>query len=447
MPSSQHTVPSGSETNHSALPIRSLAPATQAVHADDHLNRSSDVAPPLHVSTTFRYARNPSELVPAKELDASTQNLLQPTPVSLPYPTPNHCPSTTPLNPLNPPTPPKTLDAHIYSRETAPSTTRLEAILAPLLHAPTITYSSGLAALHALYVFLNPRRVAIGGGYHGSHGVLRIMRKVSGLQLLPLDCAADDLRPGDVIHLETPENPTGEARGIAAYAAKAQARGAFLLVDSTFGPPGLQEPFSLGADVVMHSGTKYLGGHSDMLCGVLATRNEDWVRGLREERTHLGSVMGGMEAWLAVRSVRTLSVRVRRQSESATKLVAWLHSLVSKPDSGFGKLIERVQHASLQKQDLEHGWLREQMHGGFGPVFAICMRDEGLARKLPSCLELFQHATSLGGVESLIEWRAMSDSTVDTRLLRVSVGLEAWEDLRGDLEGGFRKVAGGGEGG
>ncbi len=264
------------------------------------------------------------------------------------------------------------------------------------------------------------------------------MTKVSGLQLLPLDCAPGALQAGDVVHVETPENPTGEARDIAAYAAKAHARGAWLVVDSTFGPPGLQEPLGLGADVVMHSGTKYLGGHSDMLCGVLACRREEWVRGLREERTYLGSVMGGMEAWLGVRSLRTLEVRVRRQSESATRLVGWLDGGVR--EGGWGGVVEGVRHASLQKEDLEEGWLRRQMGGGFGPVFAVCMRDEGMARRLPSCLELFQHATSLGGVESLVEWRAMSDKMVDRRLLRVSVGLESWEDLREDLERGFGKL-------
>ena len=233
-------------------------------------------------------------------------------------------------------------------------------------------------------------------------------------------------------------NPTGEAFDIRKYAEKAHSRGAVLVVDSTFGPPGLQDPFRQGADVVMHSGTKYLGGHSDLLWGVLSTRREGWGEGLRGERTFLGNVMGGLEGWLGVRSLRTLEVRVGRQSANAEKLVGWLDGEVSPPSGEAGKVVEGVKHASLQRGDI--GWLKEQMPGGFGPVFAIMMKSEELARRFPSKLKLFHHATSLGGVESLIEWRAMTDKTVDMRLLRVSVGLEHWEDLRDDFAQAFKAL-------
>lgn len=283
--------------------------------------------------------------------------------------------------------------------------------------------------------------MSIGGGYHGSHGVLRLQRKLTGCEILPLGCAEEELGPGDVVHLETPVNPTGEAFSIEKFARKAHARGAYLLVDATFGPPGLQDPFLWGADVVMHSGTKYLGGHSDMLCGVLASSNEGWVEKLKEERTYLGSVMGSLEGWLGVRSLRTLEIRVQRQSGNCQHLVSWLYGMLQGAEGGeaVGEVVERVRHASLQTGDME--WLKEQMPNGYGPVFAITMRKEDMARKLPSKLELFHHATSLGGVESLIEWRAMSDETVDTRLLRISVGLENWEDLRDDLMRGFRALS------
>ncbi|KAL8946624.1 MAG: hypothetical protein Q9222_007006, partial [Ikaeria aurantiellina] len=314
-----------------------------------------------------------------------------------------------------------TTEAHVYSRHTAPNTTRLEAILTSIIHAPCLTYSSGLAALHAIYVCLKPRRVSIGEGYHGSHGVLAIQQKLCGTALLPLDCPASDLEAGDVIHLETPLNPTGEAYDITQYAEKAHSRGAILIVDATFGPPGLQDPFQWGADVVMHSGTKYLGGHSDMLCGVLATNNQDILAVLKEERVFLGSVMGSMEGWLGVRSLRTLDLRVKKQSANATKIVQWLNNC-KKAD---GKerdaelvqtVVHKIQHASLQHEDM--AWLKRQMPNGFGPVFAIWFKEERMARRLPSLLTLFHHATSLGGVESLIEWRSMSDRTVDRRLVR-----------------------------
>jgi cystathionine gamma-synthase len=201
-------------------------------------------------------------------------------------------------------------------------------------------------------------------------------------------------------------------------------------------------------DIVMHSGTKYFGGHSDMLCGVLAVaprHADDWIPRLREERLFLGSVMGSLEGWLGVRSLRTLELRVRRQSADTEKLVQWLADEKKKED-GEGAVRETVadiKHASLQRGPggEELGWLKEQMPNGFGAVFAIYMRDEEDARKLPSKLHLFHHATSLGGVESLIEWRAMTDAGVDRRLLRISVGVEGWEDLRDDLLQGFEALA------
>ena len=267
--------------------------------------------------------------------------------------------------------------------------------------------------------------------------MLSLHTKLTGAKVIPLDCAEEGIAEGDVIHLETPINPTGEAFDIQRYAEKAHRRGAWLLVDATFGPPSLQDPFQWGADVVMHSGTKYLGGHSDMLCGVLATRNGKWMEGLKDERIYLGSVMGSLEGWLGVRSLRTLEVRVSRQSSNCERLVQWLDDL-AREENGLGMVVQKAHHASLQHQDM--GWLKKQMPNGFGPVFALTMKDEGYARRLPSKLELFHHATSLGGVESLIEWRAMSDKTVDRRIVRVSVGIEDWVDLKDDLSQGFRTL-------
>ncbi|KAL8719132.1 MAG: hypothetical protein Q9225_003821 [Loekoesia sp. 1 TL-2023] len=301
----------------------------------------------------------------------------------------------------------------------------------------------GLSALHAVYVCLNPKRVSIGGGYHGSHGVLAIHQKLCGTEILPLDCPASDMHSGDVIHLETPLNPTGEAYNIKVYAEKAHSRGAILLVDATFGPPGLQDPFEWGADIVMHSGSKYLGGHSDMLCGVLATRKQEWLAVLKNEREFLGSVMGSMEGWLGVRSLRTLDLRVKRQSENASKLVQWL-DICRKTDSedkeaaAVKAVVQNVQYASLQHEDMH--WLKKQMPHGFGPAFLFWVKEEWMAKRLPSLLSLFHHATSLGAVESLIEWRSMSDETVDRRVLRVSVGVEDWKDLKADLLKAFRNL-------
>uniref|UniRef100_L2G7R5 Cystathionine beta-lyase n=1 Tax=Colletotrichum fructicola (strain Nara gc5) TaxID=1213859 RepID=L2G7R5_COLFN len=263
-----------------------------------------------------------------------------------------------------------------------------------------------------------PQPEARGGGSHGCHGVIRILTKLNGLKQLELDEASlDQLEAGDVLHVETPLNPTGEARNLAYYAERAHKVGAYLTVDATFAPPPLQNPFDFGADIVMHSGTKYFGGHSDMLCGVLAvnpSRADKWLRGMIEERCYIGS------------------------SKSATSLVRWIDDEIrNNPTGVVGSVVDKVVHASLQKDE----WLKKQMPGGFGPVFAIWLKDAEDAKRLPSKMELFHHATSLGGVESLIEWRAMSDPGCDKQLLRVSIGVEAWEDLKDDLLQGFKKLA------
>ncbi|KAL2199559.1 Cys/Met metabolism PLP-dependent enzyme-domain-containing protein [Corynascus similis CBS 632.67] len=391
---------------------RQLSLASRSVHADDHTNTHTAVAPPMHVSTTFRYADNPDELVPWADGDPAAWD-----------------------------------DLYIYSREKSPNSTRYEAILSSILGGPALSYASGLAAFHAMIVFLNPKRVAIGDGYHGCHGILKLLNKLNGLEQLELENEDDlaKLQPGDVIHVETPLNPTGEARDLDYYRRRADELGCYLTVDATFAPPPLQDPFRHGADVVMHSGTKYFGGHSDMLSGVLAIRPDraaEWLRQLREERLVLGGVMGNMEGWLGVRSLRTLELRVRRQSDNAGRLVSWLDEQKRAGGNVVADQVHRIQHSSQQPEAADpNSWLSRQMPNGHGPVFSLWLKSAQHAKRLPSKLLLFHHATSLGGVESLVEWRAMSDPSVDRRLVRVSIGVEGWEDLRDDLLQGLQALS------
>ncbi|KAJ4245537.1 hypothetical protein NW762_014046 [Fusarium torreyae] len=388
-----------------------LSLSSKAVHADDYINNHRAVAPPLHTSTTFRYDSDPKKLDIGFTVDPNAP-----------------------------------FDSHGYSRYTAPNTTRLEAILGAYLKGPSLTYASGLAAFHALVVFLNPSRIAIGRGYHGCHGVLELVQKLKPLEILThSDEDLAKLQKGDVLHTETPFNPTGEAIDLGHYRRIATEQGAWLTCDATLAPPPLQDPFALGVDIVMHSGTKYIGGHSDLLCGVLSVRpdieaSESWINKLRGERVFLGSVMGSLEGWLGVRSIRTLELRVERQARSAESLIGWLATSAKEPGP-VGEVVAEVQHASLQPEATdESSWLRKQMPNGYGGVFALLMKDEDLAKRLPSKLHLFHHATSLGGVESLIEWRAISDKSVDRRLLRVNVGVEHWEDLKADLLQAFEAL-------
>jgi cystathionine gamma-synthase len=406
-----------------------LHPATHGIHADDRTNILTDVAPAIHTSTTFRYPRDPSQLNPVDTEGGEVIDL------------------STPL---------------IYSRLASANINRLETILAPLIYPAAkeqdlerlanhvVSYTSGLSAFHGLLVSVVPKIVAISGGYHGCHGVLDLHARMHGLKTVDLHADeqawdASGIGKGDLVHLETPLNPTGEAFNIAHFAERAHKRGALLSVDATFAPPGLCDPFAWGADFVMHSGTKYIGGHSDMLCGILATANSPEglkrAEGLRADRIFLGAVLGSLEGWLGVRSLRTMELRVQRQSSNADRLVAWLDGALKGGQDGevVRKVVSKVTHASLQTEDFD--WLKKQMPNGFGPVFSIYTHNIEQARCLPSHLRLFHHATSLGGVESLIEWRRMSDADIDERLLRVSIGVENWEDLKADFLSAFKAIA------
>ncbi len=351
------------------------SPDTLAIHADAAVEPAPDVAPPIHVATTFE-ADNPEGLV--------------------------------------------------YARTQQPTRARLEAVLGALEGGAAVVYASGQAAALAAVTYFRPRRVAIErGGYHGTHLAIDALRPF-GVEKVPLE---EPLGRGDLVWLETPKNPTCALQDVAEHAARARAAGAVLVVDSTFATPVLQRPLELGADVVMHSASKFLSGHSDALGGVLVTRDPAVAAALRDARVVTGSVPGALETWLILRGVRTLGVRVRRQSETATRLASWLEGRVP-----------RVWHLSLPSHP-GHELCRRQMRGP-GPILSFELTSEAAARELPKRLRLFRDATSLGGVESLVEWRRKHDHEAPPTLLRVSTGLEDADDLIADLERGLAEVAG-----
>jgi cystathionine gamma-synthase len=348
-------------------------PDTLAIHADAGLERDPDVAPPIHVSTTF-----------------AADNA----------------------------------DGLVYARSEQPTRRRLEAVLGALEGGSAVAYASGQAAATAALAHLAPRRVAIEhGGYHGTHAAIEAFRRW-GVEAVPLDAP---LGKGDAVWLETPKNPTCEIQDIAAHAARAHGAGARVVVDGTFATPVLQQPLALGADLVMHSMTKFLSGHSDALGGVLVAGDASTADALRRERATSGAVPGALETWLVLRGVRTLGVRVRRQGETAARLAAFLEPRVA-----------RVWHPSLPSHP-GHAVAARQM-SGFGSILSIELGSEEAARALPRHLSVFRDATSLGGVESLLEWRKKHDPEAAPALLRVSVGLEDFEDLARDLEAGLARV-------
>lgn len=383
--------------------------ASLQVHADDYLAGTSDVAPPINVTTTFRYPDNPEELQTECELLGALDSG-ELTHEDIP---------------------------HIYSRYTQPVSSRAETVLSKILGANAVLYSSGLSAFHAAMIYFNPKNIFIGNGYHGCHGILHILQRNHGLKIHPLDADPSLLQKGDVVHLESPVNPTGLAFDIEHYAKIAHDRGAYLLIDATFAPPPLQDPFLWGADLVMHSATKYFGGHSDLLAGVLATKDPKVALALKKDRNYIGTITASLESWLLLRSLRTYSYRIKIQAESANKIVKYFHDHASE-----FPVLKKIHHASIQalteSSDKDTSFIAKQLPLGGGPVFSIEVADEKIAKALPSKTTLFHHATSLGGVESLIEWRAMSDPTVVRTLLRVSIGVEDTDDLIADLSRAFK---------
>ncbi|KAI0036040.1 cystathionine gamma-synthase [Vararia minispora EC-137] len=330
--------------------------------------------------------------------------------------------------------------AHGYSRLSQPTSTRVESVLSKIHDGYALTYGSGLAAAQAVLEFYKPKKIAITGGYYGVHLVIENYKRDRGVEVVDIDI--EDYAGVDLCWIETPLNPTGEARNLQYYADRVHAVGGQLVVDATFAPPPLQYPFKWGVDMIMHSGSKYLGGHSDLLNGTLVVKTETDALltyfQLWKKRYVLGSPMGSFEAWLLLRSLRTLHLRVPRQSASATHLAQWLDHIARTPagetyDGVPGGIIEKTFHSSLQGQDGNAWSPAQQMEGGGSPTFAILMARPEWAEFLPRKLELFTNATSLGGVESLIEQRAKSSPGEDPRIVRISVGVEEVEDLKDDM--------------
>ncbi|KAJ7699987.1 Cys/Met metabolism PLP-dependent enzyme-domain-containing protein [Mycena rosella] len=369
---------------------------TQLLHGDAAHHRGEDVMPGISVSTTF-ISRLPNEVA-----------------------------ATDYRNPTR----------HVYSRYSTQISTRVEHILSKLNDGFALTYSSGLAASYSALVFYKPKRIAITEGYHGCHAMIQVYLKAApDVQIISLD---DEFKSGDLCWLETPLNPTGESRDIKYYADKVHKAGGKLIVDSTFAPPPLQYPFKFGADCILHSATKYFGGHSDMLAGVLVVRTkEDWDT-LQSDRTYLGNIIGSLESWLLLRSLRTFHLRLPRQSETASALVEWLHELASTPaGQSFegipGGVLTHVFHSSLQGTDPRGFDPSTQMTGGWNATFTVQLSKPKYAAWFPHSLKYFTPATSLGGVESLVEYRFSWDPSGDPTAVRVSVGVEDLEDLKADI--------------
>ena len=331
----------------------------------------------------------------------------------------------------------------VYSRADNPTYDQAEALVARLEHAhAAMLFSSGQAASAAVFTALVPGDAALvpRNMYWAFRKWLLEFAQPRGIAIeLYENTSLDDLaskaraRKPRVIWVETPANPTWDITDIAAAAQLARECGAVLAVDSTSATPILTRPIELGAHIVMHSATKYLNGHSDVIAGVLATASDDdfWQK-LRYVRGAGGAVLGPFEAWLLLRGMRTLHLRVARACENAMAIAKRfeLHP-------GFS----HVLYPGLALHP-GHAVAAKQMKGGFGGMISVRLRaGEQAAKDFTARLRVFKRATSLGSVESLAEHRASVEgpgTLCPADLVRLSVGVEHVDDLVGDIEQALR---------
>jgi len=232
-----------------------------------------------------------------------------------------------------------------------------------------------------------------------------------------------------LIWLETPKNPNCVLQDIRYYSELAEVIGGVVVVDSTFATPVLQRPLQFGAHFVVHSCSKFLAGHSDVIAGAIITKSEESQKILREERSVTGMALGNMESWLLLRSLRTLSVRVNHQSKSAGRLAEWLEREMKRENSH----ITRVWHPSLKSAGKHYEICQKQMEGKGPGILSVELDTVENTFKFQKALRLFTDATSLGGYDSLTDYRYRWDKTCSPTLLRISIGLEAVEDLIADM--------------
>ena len=336
----------------------------------------------------------------------------------------------------------------VYTRADNPTYEDAEALIAALEGAgcACALFSSGMAASTAVFQSLLPGDHVLVGRvlYWGVRKWLAEFGLAWGLDVefvdtTDLGAVESAIRPGHtrLVWLETPANPTWEITDLDAVCRIAHAAGARVAVDNTVATPVLTRPIELGADLVVHSASKYLNGHSDVLAGAVLTARPDpfWER-IRSWRRNAGAVPGPLEAWLLVRGMRTLFLRVRRASESAMSIARHYYEHPA---------MKAVLYPGLPSHP-GHEIAARQMSGGFGGMLSIRLAggfDQAMA--LLAAVRVFKRATSLGGVESLIEHRGIMEgpsSPVPDDLLRLSIGIEDPGDLVADLDRALAEAGG-----
>jgi cystathionine gamma-lyase len=320
-----------------------------------------------------------------------------------------------------------------YSRTHNPTRTALQDCLAALeggTHG--VCFASGMAAVDTVVRTLKPGDSVVCGDdvYGGTYRLFNSVFAKYGIKFSFVDLSDPNVEIPDgtqLVWAETPTNPLLKTTDIAALAVKAHAAGAYLAVDNTFATPVFQRPLELGADIVLHSTTKYIGGHSDVVGGAIITSNDDLAEQYTTLQNSVGAVPGPWDCFLTLRGLKTLSVRMQRHDENAKALVAWMK--------------ERSDVAKI-------------MYPGFGGMVSFVLKgDLDAAIRFVKATTVFTLAESLGGVESLLELPAIMTHAsvppdvraaigIDDGLIRLSVGIEHIDDLRADLERAFAAAKG-----
>jgi cystathionine gamma-synthase len=342
-----------------------------------------------------------------------------------------------------------------YSRTGNPTRTALETCLAELegagLDQPTYgaAFASGMAATDTILRLFNPgdHIIASNDVYGGTYRLFeRVLRRFgldfSFVEMSDLDQVRASLRPETrLVWIETPTNPLLKIADIAAVAQLAHQNrpDTLVTVDNTFASPYLQQPLKLGADIVLHSTTKYLGGHSDVVGGALVTTNSEVYEQIKFLQNAVGAVPGPMDCWLALRGIKTLALRMERHSENAMRIAQFLEN---------HSAVEQVLYPGLPHHP-GHATARKQMRSFGGMISFVVKGGLEPARRVAAATRIFLLAESLGGVESLIEHPGVmthasvagSPLEIAPGLVRISVGIEHIDDLLADLEQALAGIA------
>lgn len=335
-----------------------------------------------------------------------------------------------------------------YSRLQNPTKEQVEKVVASLENGvDALAFSSGMAAIATLMELFRPgdHIIADADLYGGSIRLFDNISEKNGISFTRIDFGTEDpeayiTENTKAIYFETPTNPMMNVTDIAKMSALAKKHGLLLLVDNTFLSPYFQNPLDLGADVVIHSGTKYLGGHNDTLAGFLVTAREDISEKLRFLIKTSGAGLAPFDSWLILRGIKTLAVRMEKAQQNAFLIAEWL----LKQDA-----VTKVIYPGLPSHP---GYeIMKKQSRGFGAMVTFEVKSEAFAKSILEKVRLIQFAESLGGVETLITYPVtqthadvpkdiLEKNGITTRVLRLSVGIEDGADLIGEFEEVFQKT-------